>query len=310
MPFYRSAICQPMTNFSEYELNGANCLNYGSEWQQDYDIASFNLPVIIGSRITNCSNMFKECTSFNQPVSIPSGESMNLAYMFTNCYSFNQPITIPNNAYAHQMFYRANSFNQPINIPDNVSMASFLHLATQFNASVSIGENVRGMASSFRNCTHFNQPVSFPQNASENCSMAYCFDACSIFNQPVNIPNGVSNCAYALMNCDLFNQNVIVPASVNDMTRLLWNSLEWGANLFIKGTVERTIKVSELFGDVFGSYVRINMQKVKNVFFNSALDTTMRNINAGVTMTWTNMSDGNGFYNTQYNIYCYNNYAG
>jgi hypothetical protein len=51
----------------------------------------------------------------------------------------------------------------------------------------------------------------------------------------------------------------------------------------------------------------------KNIFFNpkfnSAFNVSNQQSLVYRAITWTDMSDGNGFYNAAYNIYCYNNYT-
>ena len=101
------------------------------------------------------------------------------------------------------------------------------------------------------------------------------------------------------------NQNITIPSNVTSIERMLFNT-PFGRNVYIMGNVYRYIDVSCLFN---------TSTKRKNIWFHSSLNNIFNNASIvgydnrdTIKPTWTSMT--NGFYNTQYNIYCYYNYSG
>jgi hypothetical protein len=133
--------------------------------------------------------------------------------------------------------------------------------------------------------------------------MAYMLSNCSGFNNDVYIPDGIQNMAYAFYNTSL-NRDVHIPMTVKNLYNAFGAS-KFAANLYIDGTYDRGIYATDM---MFG----ISRDLRKNVFFNSCFNSTFNNRYCYTSnpLEWTDMTDGNGFYNTQYNVYCYNNYAG
>lgn len=245
----------------------------------------------------SCYGMFQDETSFNSPVKIGNNVS-SCAYMLSNT-SFNQPIAIPNNVNNISFMFADSAFNQPITVPSNCNCTRIL-LNTPFNCDIVLGENciLIGMLT---NCKEYNRNLQIPDNT-RSCS--YLFYNCVRFNQNIKIPSNASTCS-SMFESTAMNQNIIIPSSVNYIDRLLFNT-PFGRNVYIKGNVYRNIRVSGLF----------NMStKRKNIWFHSSLNNVFNNADLvaydnglAIKPTWTSMS--NGFYNTQYNIYCYYNYSG
>ena len=156
------------------------------------------------SNVTNMSQMFDGCHSFNQPVTFNTSNVTNMGRMFNSCHSFNQPVTFntSNVTNMSQMFANCNAFNQSVN----------------FDTS-----NVTNMDYMFFRCYLFNQPVNF--NTSNVIQMPYMFARCTSFNQPLdfivktnlNINNMFADCnslTYYMPwdpnnvgNCPNFKQN-------------------------------------------------------------------------------------------------------
>lgn len=178
-------------------INMANSVNNIPVWRSEYlayteseedmptDIGymsiepSFNKPVTIGSKVTNCKGMFSNSQSiFNQPITIPNSV-IECSYMFSENPSFNQPIVIPGsvkNCFA--MFMRTSNLNQPVTISNDVN---------NFNGHAML------MAQ------NFNQPVVFPTGVTDATqvfggAMNMCSDIVFLHTQ------GPLNTSYLLWN--------------------------------------------------------------------------------------------------------------
>ena len=203
--------------------------------------------------------------------------------MFAECRNFNQPITIPNNVTdCTYMFSNCQQFNQPITIPNNVT-------------------NCEGM---FWNCCNFNQPVTMSDNI-EYCS--HMFWNCCNFNQPVIISDKAIYCRSMFNNCTNLNQSIVVGKNIIDCEGMLEGCDNFGQNIYFKR--------KDFYEYFTVSLLLFNTNKLKrkNIWFNNVLNNRF-NISTGGSLvgppiTWTPMADGHGFYNTAFNVYCYNIYV-
>jgi surface protein len=129
------------------------------------------------SKITNMSEMFSECASFNSNIgnwNVSQVTTMNK--MFRGVSSFNQPIgswDVSNVTNMGVMFNGANAFNQPIgswNVSNVTDMGYMFLGAILFNqplanwerstpGDVSTTKNVTSMNFMFGSCYEFNQPI-------------------------------------------------------------------------------------------------------------------------------------------------------
>ncbi|MCH8906068.1 MAG: DUF285 domain-containing protein [Candidatus Heimdallarchaeota archaeon] len=120
------------------------------------------------SAVTNMYAMFREASSFNQPIGTwDVSNTTNMQYMFRDAVSFNQSIAewnvskVTNMQY---MFQFALSFNQPIgdwDVSDVLSMGSMFNGASSFNQPLG-NWNVSGvtlMNFMMHDASSFNQPV-------------------------------------------------------------------------------------------------------------------------------------------------------
>lgn len=134
-------------------------------------------------------------------------------------------------------------------------------------------------------------------------SCARMFANNTSFNSPVIIGNNVNSC-YCMFESTAMNQDITVPINVTELNRMLYNT-PFGKNIYIKGKEFRNFNLGGLFN---------TSTKRKNILFHSSLNSVFNNgaiVDDGINLivpTWTPMT--NGFYNTQYNIYCYYNYSG
>ena len=95
------------------------------------------------SKVTNMSNMFSGCTSFNQPLnSWDVSKVTDMIEMFSDCTSFNQPLNNWNVSKVtdmRAMFDGCASFNQPLN---NWNVSQVTDMAYMFSYCSSFNQNL------------------------------------------------------------------------------------------------------------------------------------------------------------------------
>ena len=287
----------------------------------------FNQPINLPGKVENCVGMFYNAINFNSPVVFQNDTddrfAVDLGGMFNNAVKFNQNITLPNNTYStthmfshttsfnkpislpntlqfcNSMFYNAKAFNQPITIPDNtISCDSMFYNAFNFNSPIVIGNNVNSCVSFLYGANHFNSTIIFGNN------VRYCmnmFNGCTAFNKPVTI-NGAVNCRQLLYRATWFNSPVYLHGNqLNDIAFMLELCPEFHSDVYIS-SINTQLNIYNAF---IHNSIRLHFNSAMNSVFNKS--SGYRRDSSGIT--WTDMSDGNGFYNTAYNIYCYNNYV-
>ena len=287
---------------------------------------NFNQPVTIGPNVTDCNYMFGFCQNFNQPITF--GQKVtNCLNMFRSCSKFNQPVTIGQNVTdCNMMFTGCGNFNQLVTFGQKVTNCDYMFGSCyNFNQPVTIGPNVTRCSGMFSSDFNFNQPVTIGPNVTR-CN--YMFNWCYNFNQPVTIGQNVVNCNHMFNRCLKFNQPIIIPESVVDCGWMfdVNQGTSWGLanniipvpDVYFKGRSFRNIRTAAMFG----RSARINSVEQHNntrgirvnVHYNVAIENQMlaNGVSSftGTDITWTAMSDGNGYYNTSANIYLYNNYEG
>lgn len=272
--------------------------------------SNFNSDVNITNRmICNMDNMFSGCVNLNKNIQINASLFEGYGnYMFQNCWKFNQPINIVNVIYTMRMFDNCISLNSNIQCSETTMRTNswmMFHNCTNLNQRISIEyyTNTIGM---FRNCFNLNQ-MFVRDEYPTNCQMM--FANCNNLNKTVGwgMQGGTSFNAWGMLEgCTKFNQDITIPNTCIDIGSLLWNCKDFAKTVYIKGTTARTLNVSYMLMDC-------NNSKRKNIRFHPSLDSLFRQTTAstsivGKGITWTNLT--NGFYNSLYNIYCYNDYSG
>lgn len=183
----------------------------------------------------------------------------------------------------------------------DTSFDSYYRDKVYFNKRVNIGNKVYSCANMFYGCSNFNSEVRIGNNVKDCSNMLY---RCTNFNIPLTIGENVVNCSHMLDSSN-FNQNIIVPSSVNDLSYFLYSAPQFSNDIYINGTTFREINVKYM------AYYSI-APKRKNIRFNPVLNNifnkTDSNSVVGLSVTWTPLT--NGFYNSTYNVYCFNDYAG
>ena len=131
------------------------------------------------------------------------------------------------------------------------------------------------------------------------------FRNCLNFNAPVDFGNGFRDITATFTNCISYEQPIIIPNSTTSVGELCLGAVKV-TDIYFKRDVYTSINVKSLYANTLNSLQ-------KNIHFNSVLNNVFNKTMSyesviGKAITWTDMEDGNGFYNTTYNIYCYNNY--
>jgi surface protein len=181
-------------------FNGGNIANWNTTSVTNMssmfrNATSFNQP--IGSwntqNINNMSNMFQQAAAFNQPIGSWNTQNLNsMSSMFQQATSFNQHIgawNITIVAFIDTMFWEATSFNQPIGTW-NTASATFMNFM-------------------FNRATSFNQPIG-SWNTQNVTMMGFMFYQASAFNQPIGTWNtgAVTNMNRMFRNATAFNQSL------------------------------------------------------------------------------------------------------
>ncbi len=116
--------------------------NYSSSSIGNYFLAScssFNQPLTLPSNLSSIgSNFLDYCHAFNQPLTLPSSLSSIGNYFLASCSSFNQPLTLPSNlsSIGSNFLYNCRAFNQPLTLPSSLSSIGINFLNSCYSLSV------------------------------------------------------------------------------------------------------------------------------------------------------------------------------
>ncbi|MGE0931517.1 BspA family leucine-rich repeat surface protein [Peijinzhouia sedimentorum] len=184
-------------------------------------ISASDVPNLSG--VNSMAVMFGGCTILDGPVNINTWNTSavtNMLAMFRDASSFNQPIGSWNTSAVtnmNSMFREASSFNQPIgswNTSAVTNMNSMFEDASSFNQPIGSWNTsaVTDMSSMFEDASSFNQPIG-SWNTSAVTNMLYMFREASSFNQPIGSWNtsAVTNMTFMFFDSSLsgsFNQDI------------------------------------------------------------------------------------------------------
>ncbi len=169
------------------------------------------------SKVTNMSEMFWHCTSFNQSLNNwDVSKVTRMSSMFYGCTTFNQPLNswdVSKVTDMRSMFSGCTSFNQPLNSWD-VS-------------------KVTDMSWMFYGCTSFNQPLN-SWDVSKVTYMNDMFSGCTSFNQDLGMWRLERCRALELGNCGMSAENYsksllgwAAQSDINERLRLDASRLEY-----------------------------------------------------------------------------------
>lgn len=164
-----------------------------------------------------------------------------------------------------------------------------------FNQPITIAQNVTNYRNLYAGLEAFNQPVTIPNYVSD-CSYMFLYTA---FNRELEIPESVDNCAW-MFYYSAFNQDITLPYTLRTFWGGLQGCVAFGKNVYFD---KPTISHKNMFSGC-------NNSLQKNIFANlsSFAYQGTGDIVGGVSLTWESIT--NGYRNTAYNIYLYNNYLG
>ena len=123
----------------------------------------------------------------------------------------------------------------------------------------------------------------------------------SNFNKTFNIPNWIEDCSYMFYGCTILDKPITIGTNVTNCYNMFRACIRFNSNIYILSNGQfRRIDMKNFLGEYNGSVARAN------IHFNSILDNQVRGMTHNTSIAWTIMT--NGFYNSAFNIYCYNNY--
>ncbi len=230
--------------------------------------------VRIGNIVANCYGLFMNCQNFNKNVNFGKNV-INFGMMFNGCTRFNQDVMI-------------NSY----------------------------GNDYSGMFSGCRNLNslvQFSRTMNFTSNESNLSNMFY---SCTNFNRQFNIPSSAHDISRLFSGCSKFNQNIIIPYYVNNCYGMLQYAGNFSSHIYFLGYTNRNIDASYML-DIAGCpnyWLEPNVYLPKYIHCHPRIANILYNqpyiLNYANAVVWNTLGDGNGWYNSFYNTYLYNNYSG
>ena len=203
----------------------ASCLKSVDRWDagftqtgQNAFFNASNLTSVVTppAGLTSMTSMFRNATSFNQPIDhwdVSGVKRMNM--MFDSAAAFNQPLNswdVGEVTTMNRMFYRAAAFNQDLDRWDTglvTDMAEMFQEAFAFNGALNGWDvkNVTTMSSMFYRASAFNHPLDGwePVNVT---NMAFMFNGATLFGQDLSgwSVDKVSNWTYFEMHSGLTSE--------------------------------------------------------------------------------------------------------
>lgn len=225
--------------------------------------------------------------------------------MFTDNATFNSPVVVGNNVDIVQaMFSNCTNFNRLVTFPLSVTNLHYVFAGcTKYNQNFSIRSTVTVCSSLFENCISLNQNILIPSGVKECTSM---FMGCSNLNQNIRIPQEAEKCWMMFRNCTNLNQDFTIPKNVTSCYYMFGgcNSLS-GKNIYINGSPDCTgmFHRKTVASGTWGGRLNIFCNNISVLVGTGASNSIM-----ATAVTWTAMT--NGYYNSTYNLYLYNNYVG
>lgn len=274
--------------------------------------SNFNQPVVIPNSVTNMAGTFSICSNFNQPINIPDNVT-NMVGTFSGCVNFNQPVSIPNGVTAlTKTFSSCMNLNCPVTIPNSVTiMTNAFSGCINYNQPTVIPNSVMDLSNAFLSCINFNSPVVISSCANNLC---HTFEGCINFNQPVTIPaqpEGVSySCEmeYTFHGCRNLNQPIIISSlGVQHLDSMLEGCVSFGSTVTFTSPYHTITGYKNMFAGTNNAVKKsiIGSPHTINCFMGGSSGYGLYGY-----LTWTELSDHNGYYNAGCNIYLYNNYSG
>lgn len=174
-----------------------------------------------------------------------------------------------------------------------------------FNGNVYFGNNLKNCTGMFSHCNNLNQNIQISDSVNSCISMFY---GCVNLNQNIRIPANAISCCQMFENCYLYNpSNITIPQNVNNVVNMFRNCNNLSTNIYFEG--DNNINAANMLYGVYDSHT----SAIINIYCRNSLpfigNATANSIRGG-SITWSQMADGNGYYNTTYRFNIYNNYTG
>jgi LSD1 subclass zinc finger protein len=194
-PIYNNSL----TNFS-YLINISTLTNLNNLFFKCNQNFTINFASNVTSNVTNMSSMFRETTTFNQPITLDCSSCTTLHQFLrgatgaTGATAFNSSVSLTNTSKVQNMsgmFNLATSFNQPITLDCSscTNLIAILNGATAFNSSLNLTNTskVQNMSFMFNSATTFNKPITLDCSS---CTTLQSFLAgATAFNSSVSLTN-------------------------------------------------------------------------------------------------------------------------
>lgn len=191
--------------------------------QHDILMEDFNEPVTIAPD-ADVEGLFNNCTSFNQPVAIPSGTIKSCRAMFFRCKSFNQQITIPVGVTnCEAMFMGCTSLNQPIIISEGIEDCNNMFTnCLNFDQEMVIPASVNNLSGMFIDCVNLNSPINILPKTDQLAkrTASYMLYGCLNFNSRICFED-ITNIEHMFDDCESFNQSMCINSTVKYAFRAL-----------------------------------------------------------------------------------------
>ena len=190
-PFWRANSVTPIKRI-EFEVKlGSGVHSLACAFEDFKNLEYVNIKDT--SNITDMRFMFRDATSFNQPIGYwDTSNVTDMSGMFSSAKSFNQPIGYSDTSKVTDMsimFDGASSFNQPIGNWDTSKVTDMTWMfvgAKSFNQPIGNWDTskVTSMWAMFVGAKSFNQPIG-NWNTSKVTHMGGMFGGAKSFNQPI-----------------------------------------------------------------------------------------------------------------------------
>lgn len=230
------------------------------------------------SGVTNLTNMFSQCSSFNGDLSSWDVSSVtNMASMFSGCSSFNSDLSswdVSNVTDMSSMFILCSSFNADLSswtVSIVTDMSTMFYGCSIFNSDLSAWNvnNVNSMSNMFNSCSIFNSNIS-AWNVIGVTDMSGMFSNALVFNGDLSFwdVSSVTNMSNMFLNAAEFNGELGFwnVGNVTDMSGMFWGASAFDGGLLINGwNVSNVTNMAFMFYDATAFQGYISPWDVSNV---------------------------------------------
>lgn len=237
--------------------------------QHDILMEDFNEPVTIAPD-ADVEGLFNNCTSFNQPVAIPSGTIKSCRAMFFRCKSFNQQITIPTGVTnCTAMFMGCTGLNQPIIISEGVEDCNNMFTnCLSFDQEMVIPTSANNLSGMFTDCVNLNSPISILPKVEPTKRTARCmFKGCLSLNSQIFFED-LTNIEYMFEDCISFNQSMRINDAVRNANNVFKNCMNLNSpiTIYIKPFEPSVVDRNNIFNKIAGMFEGCELFKEKIIF--------------------------------------------